>query len=83
MCWTVKIKFSFLLNLHSSRDVLKSKRIHNAVLYNEQCSEEEIKQDEWMQISGGGPTSGSVLSNNLSEEVTLKYISDEVQQNSI
>ena len=40
-----------------------------------------MKQDEW--ISGGGPTSGSVLSNKHSEEVTVEFGSDEVQAYSV
>lgn len=38
----------------------------------------EIKQNKWIQINGGSSTSESVLRYNLSEEVTLEQISDEV-----
>lgn len=40
-----------------------------------------MKQDEW--ISGGGPTSGSILSNKHSEKVTVEFRSDDVQEYSV
>ena len=43
--------------------------------------EEEMKQDEW--ISGGGLTSGSILSNKHSEKVIVEFRSDEVQEYSV